>query len=87
MQTSNNQFRVASENLTDIAIVLIEKDFKEHDPCVSEFDKDSKMIIDTKNKTYYFLDDECLKDSSEIIKHKFNTSIEPVKLDEIITWN
>jgi hypothetical protein len=86
MKTSNKRFRVANENKEDISILLIEKDFKELDPCISEFDEEAMIFIDTEKKTYYFLDEECLRSSSEIINHKFNSDIEPITIEEIKKW-
>jgi len=87
MKTTNNQFRVASENLTEISLNLIGKNFEELDPCASEFDENSKIFIDTEKKTFYFLDDECLKASNEIIADKYNQTSFPVDLEEIQNWN
>jgi hypothetical protein len=83
---TNNQFYVAKEDITDIVILLIEKDFTELDPCISEFAEDAILFIDKEKKTYYFLDEECLKSSSAIVKDKFNTTIEPVNIQEIQNW-
>lgn len=84
---TNNQFRVATQSLTEISLSLIGQNFEELDPCVSEFDADSKILIDLKRKTFYFLDQECLDQANKIIAYKFKTVCVPVELEEIQNWN
>ena len=84
---TSTRFRVASENLTEISLNLIGKNFEELDPCVSEFDENQKILIDTEKETFYFLDDECLTEANEIIADKFNLTTEPVDFEEIQNWN
>lgn len=79
----NNRFLLAKENKEDVAILLIEKEYNELDSCISEFDEESMVFIDTEKKTYYFLDKECLKSSSEIVEHKFNEKVYPTSLKEL----
>jgi hypothetical protein len=84
---TNQRFRVATENLTEISLDLIGKNFEELDPCTSESELDSKIFIDVEKKTFYFLDDECLEQSNGIIADKFNLTAEPVDFEEIQKWN
>jgi hypothetical protein len=87
MKTINDQqFHVAKENITDIVLLLIENSFEELDACISEFAEDAILFIDSKSKTYYFLDQECLTSSAEIVKHKFNMTVEPVTIEQIRSW-
>ena len=84
---TKNQFRVASENLTEISLSLIGQNFDELDPCTGESEQDSKILIDVDRKTFYYLDTDCLEEANKIIAHKFNTTCIPVELDEIKNWN
>lgn len=84
---TNKPFRVASENLTEISLSLIEQGFDELDPCVSESEQDSKILIDVDRKTFYYLDTDCLEQTNKIIAHKFNTVCILVDLEEIKSWN
>lgn len=84
---TNQRFRVASENLTEISLDLMGKNFEELDPCTSESEVDSKIFIDVEKKTFYYLDEECLTAANEIIADKYSEKCAPVDFEEIQNWN
>lgn len=81
-----NRFFTASEKLHDIASHLIDKEYTELDECVSPDELADRMLIDTEKKTFYFTDDQCIKEANEIIMEKHNCHTKSTNLKEVIKW-
>ena len=82
-----NRFFVATEELHEIAIELLEKHgFEELDECVSPDELADRMFIDSYKKTYYFTDEECVKESNLIIMEKHQTSYKSTNLKKVQQW-
>lgn len=82
-----NRFFVATEKLHEIAIELLEKQgFEELDECVSPDELADRLFIDAKNKTFYFTDEQCVKESNLIIMEKHQTSYKSTNLKKIKKW-
>lgn len=84
----NNRFYLATEDIFAIAIILLdEKGFEELDnACEDQFLASTKMFIDKKKKTFYFIDEESLVQANQIIKEKYNAIANPVTTKEITIW-
>ena len=78
-----NRFYVASEKLQDIANLLIEKGYEELDECVSPDELADKIFIDTEKKTFYFTDDQCVKEANLIIVEKYKCSYQGTNIKKI----
>lgn len=82
-----NRFYVATEKLHEIAAELIEShNYEELDECVSPDELADRLFIDTQKKTFYFTDEECVKESNEIIMEKHQTSFKSINLKKIRQW-
>jgi hypothetical protein len=82
----NNRFYVAAEKLHEIAAQLIDNGFEELDPCTSEDELSKKVFIDTVKKTFYFLDDVCLKETNLIILDKYKCSYKTTNIKAVKQW-
>jgi hypothetical protein len=83
----NNRFYVASEKLHEIAAQLIDNGYEELDPCTSEDELSEKVLIDTEERTFFFTDDESLKQCNEIIIEKHKCSYKSTSLKDVKKWN
>lgn len=81
-----NRFFTASVKLHEIASQLIDKGFEELDECVSPDELADRMLIDTEKRTFYFTDDQCIKEANEIIKEKYDCHTKLTNLNEVIKW-
>lgn len=82
----NNRFYVASEKLHEIASELLEQEFTELDECVSPDELADKMFIDKEKKTFYFTDEQCVKESNLIIIEKHKQTYKSTNLKEVKKW-
>ncbi|TDD77086.1 hypothetical protein [Flavobacterium caseinilyticum] len=82
----NNRFYVASEKLQDIANLLIEKGYTELDEVVSPDELADKLFIDTKRETFYFTDEQCVKETNEILIEKYKVSYQSTTLKKLKLW-
>ncbi|MBC7845755.1 MAG: hypothetical protein H7Y10_04605 [Flavobacterium sp.] len=83
---NNNRFYVASEKLNQIETELIEQGFEELDECVSPDELADRIFIDTDKKTFYFTDEECVKEANEIIVEKYQQTYHSTDLKKIKQW-
>lgn len=83
----NNRFYVASEKLHEIAAELVDKGYEELDECVSPDELADKLFIDTEKETFYFTDDQCVKEANEIIVEKYKCSYKSTNIKEVRKWN
>jgi len=81
-----NRFFTASVKLHEIASHLIDQGFEELDECVSPDELADRMLIDTEKKTFYFTDDQCIKEANEIIMEKYDCHTKSTNLNEVIKW-
>jgi len=82
----NNRFYVATEKLHEIATELIELGFEELDECVSPDELADRLFIDTEKKTYYFTDEECVKEANLIIVEKHKQTYHSTNLKKVKQW-
>ena len=82
----NNRFQVASEKLHEIAAELTEKGYEELDECVSPDELADKIFIDTEKKTFYFTDEQCIKEANAIIVEKYNVSYQSTNIKKVKSW-
>lgn len=86
---AEKRFFVATEfkELAAIALLLEELGYDEKDFCIDEYSHEQqKILIDCKDKSWWFTDDECLRQSKEIIKLKFKDITRNIKLKDIEQW-
>ena len=83
---NKSRFIVASGELSEISKILEKKGFEELDPCVCKPEQGMQILIDSEKKTFYYLDDECLTEATQIIAHKFNEDVWNTNLKGIIEW-
>lgn len=83
---NNNRFYVATDKLHDIASELLEKGFEELDECVSPDELADRVFIDTEKKTFYFTDEQCVKEANEIIVEKYKLTHHSTNLKKIKQW-
>jgi len=84
---NNNRFYVATEKLHDIASELLELGFEELDECVSPDELADRVFIDTEKKTFYFTDEQCVKETAEIIADKYKLTYHSTNLKKVKQWN
>jgi hypothetical protein len=82
----NNRFYVATEKLHEIASELLDKGYEELDECVSPDELADRLLIDTDKKTFYFTDEQCLKESNEIIIDKYKCSYKKTDIKGVKKW-
>lgn len=82
----SNRFYVASEKLHEIAAELIEKGYEELDECVSPDELADKLFIDTDKKTFYFTDEQCVKEANEIIVEKHKCTYQGTNIKKVKEW-
>jgi len=82
----NNRFYVATEKLHEIATELYELGFEELDECVSPDELAHRLFIDTEKKTYYFTDEECVKEANLIIVEKYKQTYHSTNLKKVKQW-
>lgn len=80
------KYFIALEDTQAVAANLLDNNFTELDPCVSEFDENVRIFIDKSLETFYFLDDECLDHTKKLIENGDAFSIETTTLKEIEKW-
>lgn len=81
-----SRFYVASEKLHEIAELLVEKGYEELDECVSPDELADKLFIDTEKETFYFTDEQCVKEANDIIVEKYKCTYKSIKLKEVKKW-
>ena len=81
-----NKFYVATEKLHEVSAELLDMGYTEQEPCVSEDELSSSVYIDTNKKTFYFTDEECLKQISLFLKEKHQTTYSETSIKKIKTW-
>jgi len=83
---NNNRFYVATEKLHDIASKLLEIGFDELDECVSPDELADMVFIDTEKKTFYFTDEQCVKEANEIIVEKYKVTYHSTNIKKVKLW-
>lgn len=82
----NNRFYVATEKLHEIAEELTNRGFEELDECVSPDELADRLFIDTEKKTFYFTDEECVKEANEIIVEKYQQTYHSTNIKKVKQW-
>jgi len=82
----NNRFYVATEKLHEIAAELTNRGFEELDECVSPDELADRLFIDTEKKTFYFTDEECVKEANEIIVEKYKQTYHSTNIKKVKQW-
>lgn len=82
----NNRFYVATEKLHEIADELTKRGFEELDECVSPDELADRLFIDTEKKTFYFTDEECVKEANEIIVEKYQQTYHSTNIKKVKQW-
>ena len=82
----NNRFYVATEKLHEIADELTNRGFEELDECVSPDELADRLFIDTEKKTFYFTDEECVKEANEIIIEKHQQTYHSTNIKKVKQW-
>lgn len=82
----NNRFYVATEKLHEIADELTKRGFEELDECVSPDELADRLIIDTEKKTFYFTDEECVKEASLLIEDRFKQIFHSTNIKKVKQW-
>lgn len=80
----NSFFSTTATNETsEIVKVLVEKNYKELESCGDT----SNILIDKVNKTFWFCNDQCMKNNKSVIESLHKQTIEQVTLKEIQSWD
>lgn len=81
-----HRFYLAEGDAYNQAAALQKLNYEELDPCF-DADEPEKVFVDTQKKQFWFVDEECLASTVEIIKERYDESFYPVTLNELLSWS
>lgn len=84
----DNRFFVTKSHTIDAAIHLEHIGYEEMDSVIkNENDAEPiKILIDSEDRAFYFIDDAALKDAAKIISHKHKQEIQSGLITNILNW-
>lgn len=56
-----HRFYFAKDNIPDLILILLEKDYSHLDNCINNEEQERRVIIDTQRKAYWFTDLDCFE--------------------------
>lgn len=77
---------IISSKIAKTSLVLVKQGYSEIEAVVDDYDAKMYLLINTKKKTFYFIDEEALKHAILIIENAYNKKPKILTLKDVKEW-